>query len=69
MAAEKAALAALPGKYAPEMDFADATLVRTSELQPTFKRVTGDGHFHWYRRNQGREAYSGYSDSRISRKT
>ncbi len=53
--AEKTALAALLGKYAPEMDFADATLVRASELQPAFKLVTGDGHFGWYRRNQGRE--------------
>src|ERR1035438_316320 len=52
---EKAALAALLEKYAPEMDFADATLVRASELRPTFKVVTDDEHFEWYRRNQGRE--------------
>lgn len=51
---EKAALAALLEKYSPEMDFADATLVRASELCPTFKVVTDDGHFEWYRR-QGRE--------------
>lgn len=52
---EKAGLAALLEKYAPEMDFADATLVRASELQPAFKIVTDDKHFEWYRRNQGRE--------------
>jgi predicted nucleic acid-binding protein len=52
---EKTALAALLEKYAPEMDFADATLVRASELHPTFKIVTDDEHFDWYRRNQGRE--------------
>ena len=52
---EKSALAALLKKYAPEMDFADATLVRASELRPAFKLVTDDEHFEWYRRNQGRE--------------
>jgi predicted nucleic acid-binding protein len=52
---EKPALAALLEKYAPEMDFADATLVRASELRPTFKVVTDDEHFEWYRRLQGRE--------------
>lgn len=52
---EKTALAALLEKYAPEMDFADATLVRASELHPAFKVVTDDEHFEWYRRNQGRE--------------
>jgi hypothetical protein len=52
---EKSALAALLEKYAPEMDFADATLVRASELRPTFKLITDDEHFDWYRRNQGRE--------------
>lgn len=39
---EKLALAALLEKYAPEMDFADATLVRASELFPSFKIVTDD---------------------------
>lgn len=53
--AEKSALAALLEKYAPEMDFADATLVRASELRPTFKLVTDDEHFGWYRRHQGHE--------------
>jgi predicted nucleic acid-binding protein len=53
--AEKAALATLLEKYSPEMDFADATLVRASELYPAFKIVTDDEHFDWYRRNQGRE--------------
>ena len=52
---EKVALAALLEKYSPEMDFADATLVRASELRPAFKVVTDDEHFEWYRRNQGRE--------------
>jgi predicted nucleic acid-binding protein len=52
---EKSTLAMLLEKYAPEMDFADATLVRASELHPTFKLVTDDEHFDWYRRNQGRE--------------
>ena len=52
---EKTALAALLEKYAPEMDFADATLVRASELRPAFKLVTDDEHFEWYRRQQGRE--------------
>jgi predicted nucleic acid-binding protein len=52
---EKTALAALLEKYSPEMDFADATLVRASELRPAFKVVTDDEHFEWYRRNQGRE--------------
>lgn len=52
---EKGALAALLEKYAPEMDFADATLVRASELHPVFKLVTDDEHFEWYRRYQGRE--------------
>jgi predicted nucleic acid-binding protein len=52
---EKMALAALLEKYAPEMDFADATLVRASELRPAFKLVTDDEHFEWYRRQQGRE--------------
>jgi hypothetical protein len=37
---EKSALAALLEKYAPEMDFADATLVRASELFPSFKIIT-----------------------------
>ena len=49
---EKHALAALLEKYAPEMDFADATLVRASELFPSFKIITDDGHFNWYRRNR-----------------
>jgi predicted nucleic acid-binding protein len=49
---EKLALAALLEKYAPEMDFADATLVRVSELFPSFKIITDDGHFNWYRRNR-----------------
>ena len=49
---EKPALAALLEKYAPEMDFADATLVRASELFPSFKIITDDGHFNWYRRNR-----------------
>ena len=53
--AEKSALAGLLEKYAPEMDFADATLVRASELRPAFKLVTDDAHFEWYRRSQGRE--------------
>jgi predicted nucleic acid-binding protein len=53
--AEKGALAALLEKYSPEMDFADATLVRASELRPAFKVVTGDRHFDGYRRNRGRE--------------
>jgi hypothetical protein len=52
---EKTALAALLEKYAPEMDFADATMVRASELRPAFKVVTDDAHFEWYRRHQGRE--------------
>jgi|SRR5665213_946459 len=52
---EKPLLAALLEKYSPEMDFADATLVRASELRPAFKLVTDDGHFEWYRRQQGRE--------------
>ena len=52
---EKTALAALLEKYSPEMDFADATLVRASELRPAFKVVTDDEHFEWYRRQQGRE--------------
>jgi predicted nucleic acid-binding protein len=52
---EKIALAALLEKYSPEMDFADATLVRASELRPAFKVVTDDEHFEWYRRHQGRE--------------
>ncbi|HTR41011.1 MAG TPA: hypothetical protein VMH87_05300 [Pseudomonadales bacterium] len=47
---EKIALAALLEKYAPEMDFADATIVRASELFPSFKIITNDGHFNWYRR-------------------
>lgn len=49
---EKPALARLLESYAPEMDFADATLVRASELKPGFKMVTSDEHFKWYRRNQ-----------------
>jgi hypothetical protein len=49
---EKHALAALLEKYAPEMDFADATLVRASELFPSCKIITDDGHFNWYRRNR-----------------
>ena len=49
---EKAALAALLEKYAPEMDFAGATLVRASELRPAFKLLTDDQHFDWYRRHQ-----------------
>ena len=49
---EKSALAALLGKYAPEMDFADATLVRASEIFPSFKIVTDDEHFNCYRRNR-----------------
>lgn len=53
--AERAALAALLEKYAPEMDFADATLVRASELRPGFKLLTDDSHFEWYRRNQTEE--------------
>jgi hypothetical protein len=53
--AEKSALAVLLEKYSPEMDFADATLVRASELRPSFKLVTDDQHFDWYRRRQGRE--------------
>lgn len=52
---EKLAVAALLDKYSPEMDFADATLVRASELQPNYKIVTDDEHFEWYRRHQGRE--------------
>jgi predicted nucleic acid-binding protein len=52
---EKLALAALLEKYSPEMDFADATLVRASELRPAFKLLTDDEHFEWYRRHQGRE--------------
>jgi len=53
--AEKSALAALLEQYSPEMDFADATLVRAGELQPAFKLVTDDEHFELYRRRQGRE--------------
>lgn len=53
--AEKTSLAELLEKYAPEMDFADATLVRASELRPAFKLVTDDEHFEWYRRHHGRE--------------
>ena len=53
--ADKFALAILLEKYAPEMDFADATLVRASELCPNFKILTDDQHFEWYRRSQGRE--------------
>jgi predicted nucleic acid-binding protein len=49
---EKAALAELLEKYAPEMDFADATLVRASEIFPSFKIVTDDSHFDWYRRQR-----------------
>ena len=49
---EKAALAVLLEKYAPEMDFADATLVRASELFPSFKIITDDSRFNWYRRNR-----------------
>jgi hypothetical protein len=52
---EKSAVAALLDKYSPEMDFADATLVRASELRPGSKVLTDDGHFEWYRRHQGRE--------------
>jgi predicted nucleic acid-binding protein len=52
---EKSAVAAVLEKYSPEMDLADATLVRASELRPTFKLLTDDEHFDWYRRNQGRE--------------
>jgi predicted nucleic acid-binding protein len=52
---EKSTVAALLEKYSPEMDFADATLVRASELRPNFKIVTDDEHFDWYRRRQGRE--------------
>ena len=53
METEKGVLAALLQKYAPEMDFADATLVRASELRPAFKLLTDDGHFEWYRRQSG----------------
>lgn len=49
---EKHALAMLLEKYAPEMDFADATLVRASELFPSYKIITNDSHFKWYRRNR-----------------
>jgi predicted nucleic acid-binding protein len=52
---EKQAIAGLMLKYAPEMDFADATLVRASELHPSFKIVTDDSHFRWYRRKGGHE--------------
>ena len=52
MEEEKSALAALLEKYAPEMDFADATLVRASELFPSFKIITDDSYFDWYRRNR-----------------
>jgi len=38
------ALAALLQKFAPELDFADATLVRASEIRPAFKLVTNDRH-------------------------
>jgi len=55
---KKSALAALPEKYAAEMDFADATLVRASELFPSFKIVTDDSHFNWYRRNRMRSCPS-----------
>jgi len=55
MQIEKMAVSLLLDKYAPEMDFADATLVRASELRPNFKIVTDDKHFEWYRRNQSRE--------------
>ena len=55
MEGEKLAVAALLDKYSPEMDFADATLVRASELRPNFKIVTDDEHFDWYHRRQGRE--------------
>ena len=49
---EKSALSTLLEKYAPEMDFADATLVRASELFPSFKIITNDRNFNWYRRNR-----------------
>jgi len=52
MEEEKHPLAALLEKYAPEMDFADATLACASELFPPFKINTDDGHFNWYRRNR-----------------
>ena len=52
---EKSALAALLEKYSPDMDFADASLVRASELRPAYKLVTEDEHFERYRRHQGRE--------------
>jgi predicted nucleic acid-binding protein len=55
MEIEKLEVAALLEKYSPEMDFADATLVRASELRPAFKLLTDDEHFEWYRRHQGRE--------------
>ncbi|MDQ6631789.1 MAG: hypothetical protein M3Y82_08525 [Verrucomicrobiota bacterium] len=49
---EKHALAALLEKYVPEMDFADATIVRASELFPSYKIITNDSHFKWYHRNR-----------------
>ena len=54
---EKAALAGLLEQHSPEMDFADATLVRASEFRPAFKLVTDDEHFEWHRRHQGRERF------------
>jgi hypothetical protein len=49
---EQSALAALLEKYTSEMDFADATLVRASELFPSFKIITDDQHFNRCRRNR-----------------
>ena len=45
------ALEDLLRRYAPKMDFADACMVRLSELHPRAKLATLDSDFSFYRRN------------------
>lgn len=54
---ESLALEDLLRRYAPRMDFADACMVRLSELHPRAKLVTLDSDFTFYRRH-GRERIS-----------
>ena len=48
---ESLALEDLLRRYAPKMDFADACMVRLSELHPRAKLATLDSDFSFYRRN------------------
>jgi predicted nucleic acid-binding protein len=72
LGAEHAAVRALLDRYAPQMDLADACLVRMTELVRDSRVLTLDGDFRIYRRN-GRQVVPaiipGVQSARAKRRT